>query len=392
MPDETEVVVVGAGVAGCAAALRLAAAGVPSVLVDREAFPREKACGEGLMPHGLSELEALGVSVAGRRFLGIRYAVGDAVAEGRFPDGLTGLGVRRRDLDAALVEACRRSGRVDVRTGVSVRGIAGQPGKMEVATEGGVVRARAVVAADGLHSRARGWLRLAAPSGGRPRFGVRQHVALAPGQAAGKFVEVHVVPAAGVEVYLTPTGPGELNVAVLVERRELAGFGGDLGGAMAHWVAMVPAVAARLAGSRPVTEPLATGPLQQSVSAMSTDGAVLVGDAAGFLDAITGEGMSLGLIGARLAVDVLVEGLATNRLDAAFLSAYDARLRARSAEITRMTRVVLWGLRHRWLARHVVRNLGRHPDVFERVLAVNVDRAPLSSVGLGGVRKLVFGV
>lgn len=377
--------------AGCATALGLAARGRDVVLVDRASFPREKACGEGLMPHGLAALGALGLSVPGRPFHGIAYAVGPVRARGRFPDGLSGRGVRRRDLDAALIGACEASDRVTVQTGVKVRGVAGGPGAMQVKTSAGTLRCRAVVGADGLHSPVRSWLGLDVPVRGRPRYGARRHFRLAPGVSEGDHVEVHVLEHRGLELYLTPTAEGELNVALLLEKSEMVGLKGDVAAGVDACIAACPAVAEKLVGAEPISEALAIGPLRRDALRGATDGAILVGDAAGFLDAITGEGMSLTLIEAAIGAEVLADGLERGDVSGRSLAAYDTRRHARAAQLTRLTRLILWGIRHRRLARHVVGNLGRHPELFQRVLAVNVDQAPLTSIGVGGLRRLVLG-
>ena len=389
MRVDADVVIVGGGVAGCATGLGLAARGLQVRILDRATFPREKACGEGLMPHGLNELHRLGVEVRGRPFVGIRYAIGDVHATGSFPDGLVGRGVRRRDLDNALVGAC--SDRVEVCEGVKVRGLSGEPGAWTVKTSDGPVTCRAVVGADGLHSPTRKALGLEGRATGRARYGARQHFRLAPGVSEGQHVEVHVLPDVGVELYLTPTAPGELNVALLLEKDQMAELRGDVAGGVRRLIERCPPVADKLVGAEPISEALAIGPLRQTVTAGATDGAVLVGDAAGFLDAITGEGMSLTLIEAAIAADVLADAIETGDLSARRLRAYDKRRHARAQQLTRLTHLILWGIRHRWLARHVVRNLGRNPALFQGVLAVNVDRAPLTSIGLGGARRLVLG-
>src|SRR5687767_8098600 len=90
---DAEVIVVGAGVAGCAVALHLARRGHSVILLDRSESPRDKVCGEGLMPHGVAALDRLGLlplPFPVLPFTGIGYHVAGVDAVGRFP-GTVGL-------------------------------------------------------------------------------------------------------------------------------------------------------------------------------------------------------------------------------------------------------------------------------------------------------------
>jgi flavin-dependent dehydrogenase len=378
---DAEVIIVGGSVAGSAVATHLARRGHEVLVIDRAAFPREKVCGEGLMPHGVAALGRLGLDAhaLGVPFVGIRYHAGGARAEGRFP-GDPGVGLRRHELDQALAQLSREAGvhRVD---GV-VRDVGGEPGAMRVVTRGGVLRCRAVVGADGLHSKVRKRLGLQAPPRGRKRYGLRAHVRLASGRALPRTVDVHVV--RGAELYLTPTGPDQVNVAVLAEAATMSALrgarseGDRLGDALFALARTAPEVAELLDGAQPITEAAATGPLRQASRDVVADGALLVGDAAGFLDGITGEGMSLTLREAELAAEVLADGLRRGRLHARDLAPYRRRRRAASLAQVALTRAVLWGIRYRPLARGVVGYLAKRPDRFGQLLALSIG-APLRS-------------
>jgi len=385
-----EVIAVGGSVAGCATALHLAARGHDVLVVERARFPREKVCGEGLMPHGLEALERLGLDALIRGiahpFFGIAYTVPGATAVGRFPGGAVGLGVRRSALDAALLEACRRHPKIEVHTGTRVRSVAGVPGWMEVRTDGDRWTCRAVVGADGLHSGVRRQLGLAIEPTGRLRYGARAHFDIGEDL---DFVEVHVVP--GAELYLTPVGDGVVNVAVLCEREVTRSFGGDLQGGFKALVLRSERVSRLVDTADRLTEPTLCGPLRQDSRSSVAAGAVLVGDAAGFVDAITGEGMSLTLLSAEIAADVLSDGLRRGRLSARDLRPYHDRRRRTARDLTWLTEIILWGIRHDRLARRVVSSLAANPELFSRVLAVNSGHAPLSSIGIRGVARLLRG-
>ncbi|MFD4374847.1 NAD(P)/FAD-dependent oxidoreductase [Streptomyces sp. NPDC058486] len=288
MSRTRDLLIAGGGPAGLATALYAARAGMDVVVAEPRALPVDKACGEGLMPGAVRELRALGLDVPGRPLDGIRYRQGPHRAQADFRHG-QGLGVRRTVLHSVLHEAVLAAG-VPVLP-VRVRDVRQDA---EGVFDGGTgVRARWLVAADGLHSPVRRSLGLGMPGEGVPRYGLRRHYAVAP---PASYVEVHWGPHG--EAYVTPLGPRLLGVALLTSRRapfddQLAGF---------------PELAAALPGGAAIGAVRGAGPLRQKVRTRVHGRVLLVGDAAGYVDALTGEGVSLALAGARVLVDQLRRG------------------------------------------------------------------------------------
>ena len=280
-----DVLVVGGGPIGLACAQYCHRAGLTVEVLEQRAGPIDKACGEGLMPAAVRALAELEVRPAGQDIAGIRYLDARHSVDALFRGG-PGRGVRRTALHAGLCSAV-------LAAGISVeqhRVAAISQDERSVSAAGR--RARYLVAADGLHSPIRRQLGLDRPSRRAPRWGQRQHFAVAPWT---DLVEVHW--SADAEAYLTPTGPDQVGVALLSGRR--APFSELLQG--------FPQLLRRLpdAGEAGV---LGAGPLRQPVSARVASRVLLVGDAAGYVDALTGEGLSIGLVTARrlaacLAVD-----------------------------------------------------------------------------------------
>lgn len=291
-----DLLVIGGGPVGLAAALYAVRRGLTVEVLEPRRGPVDKACGEGLMPGGLAALAELGVHPDGYSFNGIRYlsANGSAVAD--FRQGV-GRGVRRTELHAHLTVALERAG-------VTVHPLAATELRqdaegVDVATrlpggaDGTTVRAGYVVAADGLHSWTRRHLGLDHPSAGPARYGLRQHFRLAPWS---RHVDVLWAPDA--EAYVTPVADDLVGVAVLSRRRR----------PFAEHLAQFPPLATRLASAEPVTTVQGAGPLRQRSRRRVEGRVLLVGDASGYVDALTGEGISLGMAHARAAVSAVHAG------------------------------------------------------------------------------------
>ncbi|MFB7591375.1 NAD(P)/FAD-dependent oxidoreductase [Streptomyces sp. NPDC056169] len=270
-----DLLIAGGGPAGLATAIHAATAGLEVVIVEPRPTPIDKACGEGLMPGGVRALAELGVTAAGQPLHGIRYLDGHRLAEGRFRHG-TGLGVRRTDLHAAL---SRRAAELGIPVLSLKVGTVRQDARSVTAAG---LTARYLAAADGLHSPIRRQLSLELPDPRAPRHGLRQHFAVAPWTDC---VEVHW--SALGEAYVTPLGPDLIGVAVLTGER--MPFDALLTAFPALLRRLPPRAASSVRGA---------GPMRRRVRARVAGRVLLVGDAAGYIDALTGEGLSLALAGA----------------------------------------------------------------------------------------------
>jgi flavin-dependent dehydrogenase len=278
-----DLLVVGGGPAGLATALHGVRAGLEVVVVERRLGAIDKACGEGLMPHTVRQLENLGVQTKGRPLRGIRYLDAKRQVEAPFRFG-AGRGVRRTALHAALLEEATAAGVGFVHEDV------GAVTQDATSVCVGGLRARYLAAADGLHSPIRRSLGLEMPSVGQRRWGIRRHVQIAPWT---DYVEVHW--AQGAEAYVTPVADDCVGVAVLTSRR--GGFDGHLD--------EFAALKDRVSG-HPHGPDRAAGPLRQKVRNRAAGRVLLVGDAAGYVDALTGEGLGIAFGAAELLVGCVV--------------------------------------------------------------------------------------
>ena len=278
---DADLLVVGGGPAGLAAALYARQQGLSVIVAEPRDTPIDKACGEGLMPGGLAALMALGVDPAGSPLRGIAYLDEQRRVEAPFRDG-PGRGVRRTTLHAALADQAKRH---------DVRWIAKRVSTVEQDAHGVTaagVRATWLIAADGLHSAVRRSVGIPCVAGTPRRYGVRWHYRV---PAWSEFVEVYW--SRWGEAYVTPVEPDLVGVAILSSHRP------DL-----DWF---PELSARVAGARrgPAR---GCGPMRQVVSRRIDGRVLLVGDAAGYEDALTGEGISLALRQASAAVAAITAG------------------------------------------------------------------------------------
>ncbi len=289
---DVDVIVAGGGPVGLATAIEARLAGLSVAVIEPREGAVDKACGEGLMPGALPLLNRLGVDPVGMPLRGVSYRDETRHADHRFQTG-EGRGVRRTTLHASLSERAAAlgielvTGRVDAvsqdSTGVAAAGLRGDW----------------LFACDGLNSSVRREIGLertlpaSARSARGRRFGLRQHYEIEPWT---DLIEVYWADHA--EVYVTPVSPTLIGLATLgVQHTD---FDATIAG--------IPRLAKHLADARPVGSRRGAGPFRQRAARASSGRVLLIGDASGYVDAITGEGLRLGFDQARVAVECIVAG------------------------------------------------------------------------------------
>lgn len=318
--SSADVTIVGGGPAGAALAIALGRQGVRVELYEKARHPRLKACGEGLLPHGVSALRDLVGLPDVPTVRGLRFRAGAESVDADFPSG-HGLVVRRDRFDAWLFNHAAATPNVDARPGTPYAGR----------------RAAVLVGADGRGSM---FHRQLPATPARPhRVGLSTHAVGVDGVTDRVEVFFH----GDGELYLAPTGGGEVLMSALFDYRH---FTPD---AMTRLLKSIPALQARTRRIEFTTPVLASAPLGSFVPRIVDETArlLLVGDAAGAPDPIVGDGLALAFASTKDAASAIVSG---------DFRAYQRRRLARGAKARRLGRVMLelsrserrgaWFLRH----------------------------------------------
>ena len=339
-----DVLIAGAGPAGSIAATVLARAGARVLVLDRARFPRPKLCGDTLNPGALAVLQRLGLGCAAAASIPLAGMIvtGDDGTRvvGKY-EGVSGRAISRSEFDAALMMAAAGAG-ARIEQGVLVQGpvidtsgdqpivtglkITGRQGKCLT------IRARMVIAADGRYSRVARALGLSRAASWPRRWAMGAYFENVGGLT--QFGEMHVRRTHYMGV--AALANGLTNACVVTP---------NLGGRHPADILMTTLtrdaqLRERFAGARMVTAPICLGPLAIDASAAGARGLLLAGDAAGFVDPITGDGLRFAIRGAELAAREALDAL-ENGSDRAHVRLRASRHREFAAK-WRFNRTMRW--------------------------------------------------
>ncbi len=345
------VCVVGGGPAGLAAAIALTREKCDVTVVDCAVPPMDKACGEGLMPDGLAALAELGVKIpegVGFAFRGIRFTDARSSICADFPNGM-GKGVRRTTFHELLVRYATGLGVSIIWNAKHVRMVDGG-----VSFNDRFIEAQLVVGADGQNSQVRRQAALEQVVRERRRYGFRRHYRIAPWSP---YVELYWGNSS--QIYVTPIAPDEICVAAISRDPKLR-----LDSALRTF----PELYTRLGNAPPVSAEMGALSLSRTLRRVQIRNVVLVGDASGSVDAITGEGMCL----------AFKQALALARAVAAGdLRIYQRQQRELMKRPQRMASLILSLERNGQFQRRALAGLAETPEVFKSLLAIHVGASSL---------------
>lgn len=340
LSNAADVLIVGGGPAGLAAAIALRQAGLEVAVADGAGPAIDKVCGEGLMPRAIAALRTLGVTFPvglGRAFDGLRFCMPGTTARAAF-SGALGLGLRRTDLHHLLREHAQAAGALLLWNSP----VRLQPdGTPQVAGE--PWRVRWIIGADGQRSAIRHAAGLEPRKALRAcdqRLGFRQHYRCAPWSR-----DVEIYWADGVQAYVTPVAEDQVCVAMVAAGKQWR---------LSALPQLFPELAQKLVRAQPISGERGAATISRHIPRLMRGSVVLIGDAAGSVDAITGHGLSI----------ALEQAVA---LGAAFAAGRPERYARQAIALQQASRCMSRALTF----------LGRHPRLCQRIIAASARETAL---------------
>ena len=267
----------GGGPAGLAVAITARQRGLRVIVADGARPPIDKACGEGFLPDGLEALDRLGICIPlsmAQPFRGVRFLASTLSADAPFPGGTSGLAVRRTVLHTAMIKRAEQLG-ADLLWSAAVTGISS--GRVHLGQR--QIRARWIVGADGSNSRVRRWAGLESSGKPRMRYAFRRHFRVAPWT---DHMEVYW--GRRCQGYATAVSRDEVCVALASHDSLLR---------LEDGLRELPALSERVRGAETVSSEKGALTGNRKLKRVWRENVALIGDAAGTVDAISGEGLGL---------------------------------------------------------------------------------------------------
>ena len=381
--NDFDVIIVGAGPAGSALAAFLGAQGKRTLLVDKARFPRDKVCGEYMSPEALGTLDRMGVldkveECAHRKLYGILIHAYDGTASrGTYrpvgpyaPYRPYGLAIRREIFDEVLFRHATSYPSVTAREGFRVDELLYQGGRVSgIRGTEGDFRSGLVVGADGARSVVGRALRLSEADATLQKFALAGYWKDMEHEDYG---ELHM----GFPGYfaLAPVDQNLVNINFVVDKSSMGAARGDVQGFYRRSLERNPRLWRRLRSATIQGPVRATGPMARRCRGSAARGAILIGDAAEFVDPFTGEGLFVALRSAELAARFILEG------EAGSLERFARARKAEFGEKLRMCWQLQKFLYKPALANYVVRRLAARPILADQLTAVTGDYVPPEAV------------
>jgi len=358
MGYDADVLIIGGGPTGLATAIAARAKRLTVIVADGANPPISKACGEGLLPDAVLALRQLGVALRptdGHVLRGICFEDHCSSVRSEFREAF-GLGMRREVLHRRMSERAGECG-VSLLWNSPVTALCDSG----AVVAGSKIRAHWVIGADGMRSRVRRWAGLDNLRLCGTRFAWRQHYRI---EAWSDFTEVHWDE--GAQAYVTPVGAAEICLALISSQPDAR---------VTETLHRFPVLARRLANAQLANTERGAITRMCALRHIRRDRVVLVGDASGTVDAIVGQGLSIGFRQALALADALKAGR---------LQHYEQAHRRLARRPWLMAKLLLMLDQRHLVRRRTFRALQAAPNLFEAMLAYHVgETRPLELAATG---------
>jgi menaquinone-9 beta-reductase len=342
---EDSIVVVGGGPAGLSAAIALRLKGFTVTVIDFRQPPIKKACGEGILPHGIKALKYLGVHIDDDKsfhFSGIRFIDNELIAEGSF-SGNYGVGIERSCLHEKLMERAQELG-VNLLWHKKIQHITNSI----VQFDNDSIKYSYLIGADGAASKIRRLGKFKAQAAGVRRVGLQRHYDIAPWS---RFVEVY----SGLDsqAFITPVSERKVCVALIGERPSFD---------FKYLNDRFPTLAQKLIIATGVGEILGGVSQSTRLEKVVKENIVLIGDASFSIDSITGDGLSLAFCQA-IAL--------ANAFNSDDILSYNRMHRSLIRMPVVMEKILLFMSRHKKIRRSAIKALNRDKQILDNLLSIH---------------------
>ncbi|PPK88402.1 geranylgeranyl reductase family protein [Neolewinella xylanilytica] len=387
----TPLVIIGAGPAGAATALTLSYLGIPSVLIDKAIFPRDKICGDaisGKVPTLLNRLDPAIMDRFRQRFRpsdvwGIRfYPPSNKLIElpfkigyERIPDEAPGYVSKRIDFDAFLIEEVRRRSDIDLQLNTEIVATTRtQAGYRIQAKDGREWEANLLIDGSGAHSKFSRHEAGQEVDKDHHAAAVRQYYRGVTGFHPDNFIELHFLDAYNPGYFwIFPLPNGEANVGLGMRSDIVKKRGLNLRKELPNIVAS-GAFRERFAHAEPMGPITGYGlPLGSKERTLSGDHYLLTGDAGHLIDPLTGEGIGNAVYSGFIAAELAEKCLAQQRFDAAFLAAYDVRIERVLRTELRLSYRLQQIMQYKWITNLLTGIVAANPKVIEVLCRMYTD-------------------
>jgi len=386
-----DVAIAGGGPAGSAAAIVLAQAGLQTLIVDKSQFPRNKACGEYLSAGAVDRLRSLGLepelAPQAAALDGIRLSGNGVRVELRFSE--KGWALPRLRLDDALHRAALARGAAFLHARVEDLREQDSGALLTVREPSGELReiaARFVIGADGAQSVVAKKCGLSLAPRGEQRFALGGHYSGL--RELDAFVEMFVEGRSYFAV--NPFDAAHANIMVIVREKDLTARKNDVDEFIRDRARALSGGAARFAGAQLEGKRVAVGPLAHSARGITAGSVLLAGDAAGFVDPFTGQGVYLALRAGIAAARAIAAAVAATASARDSLDRYASELSAEMRRREKLARIVRSFTGSTMLSKRAARNVERDPERAQALIDAIAGSGPVEpALRFGNLLRLV---